>query len=126
MKKNLSFKSMALSVVAVAGIALLAASTARAGDQDFTLVNKTGVEIHALRVSPHSAGEWGEDILGKDVLSDGETLEIKFSKHAKAEHWDLQIEDDKGHTVTWESIDLLEISEVTLHFKDGKAWADFK
>ena len=26
--------------------------------QDFTLVNKTSVEIHALYVSPHSINEW--------------------------------------------------------------------
>jgi hypothetical protein len=38
----------------------------------------------------------------------------------------LQVEDENGHTLTWESIDLLEVSEVTLHYKDGKAWADFK
>ena len=56
---------MALGLFAVAGMALLATTVARAGDQDFTLVNKTGVEIHALHVAPHSQDEWGEDILGK-------------------------------------------------------------
>ena len=63
--KTTMIKSMALSLFAVAGMALLAVSAVRAGDQDFTLVNKTGVEIHALHVAPHSSDEWGEDILGK-------------------------------------------------------------
>jgi hypothetical protein len=119
-------KSMALSCLAVAGMAFLAVSSVRAGDQDFTLVNKTGVEIHALHVSPHSSDEWGEDILGQDTLENGASLDIKFPRHAKAAHWDLRIEDEKGNSLTWESIDLLEISEVTLHYKDGKAWADLK
>jgi hypothetical protein len=119
-------KSMALSLFAVAGIALLSASAARAGDQDFTLVNKTGVEIHSLHVAPHSEDEWGEDILGKDTLADGESLEITFGKHDRAHHWDLRVEDAKGNVLTWENLDLMKIEEVTLHYKDGKAWADLK
>jgi hypothetical protein len=115
-----------LSLLAVAGIALLAASVARAGDQDFTLINKTGIEIHALHISPHSSDEWGEDILGKDTMSDGETLEIKFPSRTRAAHWDLRVEDEKGNSLTWENLDLLEIEQVTLHYKDGKAWADLK
>jgi hypothetical protein len=124
-KKNL-IKSMTIGLMAVAGMALVAASAAPLGDQDFTLVNKTGVEIHALHVAPHSSDEWGEDILGKDTLANGESLEITFGKHDRAHHWDLRIEDEKGNSVTWENLDLMKIEEVTLHLKDGKAWADLK
>jgi hypothetical protein len=124
--KTTKLKSMALGLLAVAGIALVAAATARAGDQDFTLVNKTGVEIHSLHVAPHSSDEWGEDILGKDTLANGDSLEITFGKHDRAHHWDLRIEDEKGNTLTWENLDLMTIEQVTLHFKDGKAWADLK
>jgi hypothetical protein len=124
--KTTMIKSMGLSLLAVAGMTLLAVSAARAGDQDFTLVNKTGVEIHALHVAPHSSDEWEEDILGKDTLANGESLEIKFGRHDKAHHWDLKIEDEKGNSLTWENLDLTTISELTLHYKDGKAWADIK
>jgi hypothetical protein len=124
--KTTLIRSMALGLFAVAGIALLSASAAPAGDQDFTLVNKTGVEIHALHVAPHSSDDWGEDILGKDTLANGESLEITFGKHDRAHHWDLRIEDEKGNSVTWENLDLMKIEEVTLHLKDGKAWADLK
>jgi hypothetical protein len=127
MKNKITMKkSMALSLFAVAGIALLAASAAHAGDQDFTLVNKTGVEIHSLHVAPHSSNEWGEDILGKDTLADGDSLEIEFGKHDRAHHWDLRVEDSKGNSLTWENLDLMAIEEVVLRFKDGKAWADLK
>jgi hypothetical protein len=124
--KITTIKSMALGLFAVAGMALLATNVARAGDQDFTLINKTGIEIHALHVAPHSSDEWGEDILGKDTLSNGDSLEITFGKHDRAHHWDLRIEDEKGNSLTWENLDLMSISEVVLHFKDGKAWADLK
>ena len=110
----------------VAEVALLTATPALAGEQDFTLHNRTGVEIHALHISPHSSDEWGEDILGKDTLDNDETLEIKFHRSEKAAHWDLRIEDKGGNSLTWENLNLTEISEVTLHYKDGKAWADLK
>jgi hypothetical protein len=116
---------LALLCFAALALSLITATAAFAGDQDFTVVNKTGVEIHKLFVSPHSSDDWGEDILGKDTLDDGETLNIKFGRSAKAAHWDLKIEDEKGHSVTWENLNLLEISKVTLRInKEGKAIAD--
>jgi len=124
--KKTIMRSLALSLFAAAGMALVAASAVPAGDQDFTLVNQTGVEIHSLHVAPHSSDEWGEDILGKDTLANGDSLEITFGKHDRAHHWDLRIEDEKGNSVTWENLDLMKIEEVTLHVKDGKAWADLK
>lgn len=119
-------KQATLCLIAVVGIALLAAAPAVAGDQDFTLHNQTGIEIHKLLISPHRADEWGDDILGQDTLSDGESLDIKFKRNEKAAHWDLRIEDKDGNGVTWEDLNLLEISEITLHLKGGKAWADLK
>jgi hypothetical protein len=111
---------------AVALFAILTAATAFAGDQDFTLVNKTGVEIHKLHISPHSSDEWGEDILGDSTLPSGKAVDIKFHRAEKAAHWDLRIEDADGTSYTWENLNLLEISEVTLHLNDGKATAEFK
>ena|SRR5689334_4942761 len=101
-----------------------AAATCRAGDQDFTLVNKTGVEIHNLHVSPSDKEEWGEDILGKDTLEDGQTAEIKFSTKEDAEKWDLRVADKEGNSIEWSDLNLLKISKITLHYTDGKATAE--
>lgn len=111
----------------ILGAALLAAVTfvlpAWAGDQDFTLVNRTGVEIHKVYASPHSSDDWEEDILGDDTLSDGESVNITFSPKERAAMWDLRVEDSDGNFITWENLDLLQISRVTLHYKKGKVWA---
>jgi len=115
-----------LCLTAGFAITLLTGTVTWAGEQDFTLHNKTGVEIHALHISPHSADSWGEDILGQGTLENGATLKIKFARSEKAAHWDLRIEDSEGHSLTWEKLNLLEIAEVTLHYKDGKAWADLE
>jgi hypothetical protein len=50
-------------------------------------------------------------------------VDIKFHRSEKAPHWDLRIEDKQGHSIEWESLNLLEINKLTLEFKDGKATA---
>jgi len=122
----LTFRKTALCLLAVAGLALLSAPAAVAGEQDFILHNKTGVSIDKLFIAPHSSDDWQEDILGQDTLATGESLKIRFGRKEKAAHWDIRIEDKEGHSIEWESLNLLEISSVTLYLKDGKAWAEFE
>jgi hypothetical protein len=101
-----------------------AAAAATQGAQDFTLVNSTGVEIHALYISPHETDDWEEDVLGRDTLPSGESVQIKFSRAEKAALWDLRVEDKDGNAIVWENLNLLEISKVTLYYKDGESTAE--
>ena len=94
-----------------------------AGAQDFTLVNSTGVEIDKVFISPHDSDDWEEDILGQDTLPDGQKVDIKFNRAEKAALWDLRVEDSKENSIEWTNLNLLEISKLTLHYKDGKATA---
>jgi hypothetical protein len=114
---------IALSVVAMF---VTATAFARSGQQDFMLHNATGVEIHELYVSPVSSDEWEEDVLGQDTLPNGDSVKITFDDRDKHVHWDLKIVDGKGNSIEWNDLNLMEISDVTLHYKDGKAWADIK
>ena len=125
LNSNMTRRSATMLVLA-AQAALLTSMPAFAGEQDFTLHNKTGIEIHALYVAPHSSDDWGEDILGQKTLEPGKSIDIKFRRSEKAAHWDLRVEDEAGHSVSWSDINLKEIEEITIHYKDGKAWADFK
>ena len=100
-----------------------AAPAATDGPQDFTLVNITGVEIDKVFISPHSSDDWEEDILGQDTLATGDKVDIKFHRNEKAALWDLRIEDSKENSIEWENLNLLEISRLTLNYKDGKATA---
>jgi hypothetical protein len=111
--------------VFLGGILVLAsANTGVAGDQDFTVINKTGVEINALYVSPADKNNWGEDILGQDTLPDGGTADIEFDPEEEADKWDLRIEDKEGTSIVWNDLDLTEISKVTLNFAGGKPTAN--
>ena len=100
-------------------------TTAPAQDvnQDFTLVNSTGVEINKLFVSPHEKDDWEEDILGRDTLPSGQSVEIKFNPEEKAAMWDMRVEDTQGNAIEWDNLNLLEISKVTLYYENGKARA---
>ncbi len=90
----------------------------------FTLVNSTGVEIHALYITPSDAKDWQEDILGKDTLPDSDRTEITFSRGEKAPLWDLRIEDAQGNFIEWDDLNLLGLKRVTLLYKNGTPTAE--
>ncbi len=109
----------------VAALALaLSAGNAWSGDQDFTVHNQTGVDIYELYVSPGSSNDWEEDVLGVDVLADGDSVDITFDREETSALWDLQVRDSEGNSLTWTQLNLLEISELTLHYENGEAWAE--
>ncbi len=103
-----------------------ASSSQPGGAQDFTLVNATGVEIDKVYISPHDADDWEEDILGKDTLPSGQSVEIKFSREETAANWDLRIEDKEGNGIEWENLDLLKISKLTLNYDQATKKATAK
>jgi hypothetical protein len=105
------------AVMALGG--LLLAGLAVAADQDFTVVNKTGKVIAALYVSPTSANEWGEDILGVDTVAVDGTCDITFDPGEETALWDLRIEDADGQSIVWTGLKLKEISTATLHYENG-------
>jgi hypothetical protein len=126
MRKNM--RSILMFLLAVGVFYFPSVTTAEVSAQaaqDFTVVNKTGVEIHALYVTPHNSKEWGDDILGVDTLPQNETVDITFSRKERAKLWDLRIEDADGAFIEWENFNLLEITTVTLYYKNGKATAIF-
>ena len=112
-----------MTSLVLAILAISAQQVAAQSAQDFAVANKTGVEIHALYVTPHNADDWRDDILGADTLERNGVLDITFSRREKAKYWDLRIEDGDGEFIEWENLNLLEISQVTLFYKNGKATA---
>ena len=121
---NTATNTIATNTAANTASNAAAASAPSAAAQDFKLVNKTGVVISSLYITPSDHKDWGEDILGQDVLGDGENTDIKFKRTEKAAKWDLKIEDSQGHTIEWTDLNLLEIEKVTLHYDGKKATAE--
>lgn len=116
--KHMFSKSRVAIALSIAAIFLTATvfAFARTGKQDFVLHNATDVEFHSLHVSPHSADDWEEDVLGKDTLAPGESVKITFDDHEKHVHWDLKVTDKAGDSLEWYDLNLAEIDEITLHW----------
>jgi hypothetical protein len=110
-------------ILEVAAFAL--AATAWAGSQDFTLLNQTGLTLVAVYVSPSHVDDWQEDVLGEDVLRDGESVLVEFSPKEMAKTWDLKVVDEDGDETIWHGLRLDKISRVTLRYdKNGDPVAD--
>jgi hypothetical protein len=109
-----------LMAIVIVGLAATAVVARQAGKQDFVLVNQTKLEIHEVYVSASDKDDWEEDILGEDVLPDGDKVTIHFSKREKACVYDLKVVNEKKKEFVWEDIDLCKATKVTLR-PSGKA-----
>ncbi|MBF0500194.1 MAG: argininosuccinate lyase [Candidatus Riflebacteria bacterium] len=94
---------------------------AQESENDFVLVNKTGYVLDKVFVSPTKAEEWGEDIMGQDVLNDGDQVKIKFHPKAATGLYDLKVvyKDDNSSAV-WVGYDLSKITKITIHYDKAK------
>ena len=101
------------------GYMLIAAPLAFAqqAKQDFTLSNRTGYELKEVYVAPSDTDDWQNDVLGKGTLSNGATVDIKFSRATKTCKWDLKVvyTVDSSNAV-WHDIDLCSVDRITIRY----------
>jgi hypothetical protein len=94
--------------------------------QNFTLINKTGVIINNVYITPSDSDNWGEDILGRDVFASDEECDVSFHPLEDVCLWDLKISDSDGNEIMWEDIDLCKWLKITLHWDGQNATATFE
>jgi len=83
-------------------------------NQNFTLTNNTGHVLTTLNVSASNDNAWGPDILGRDVLANGESAEITFPRAETACNWDIRATYDDGGTSDNRGVNLCETTTVTM------------
>ena len=93
---------------------------------DFTLLNRTGLTVNELYVAPTNVDDWQEDVLGRDVLKHGESVDISFSRTEKSCMWDLKIVDEDEDEVEWSNLDLCKAEHITLMYENGRPTAIVK
>jgi len=93
--------------------------------QDFTLHNETGLEIKEVYVSPTATENWEEDILGTDTLATGDSVDITFSRRQE-NMWDMKVVFSNGKNNVWTKLNLSQLTDITVSFKNGKPWATWK
>lgn len=97
-----------------AGSLLFAAAPALAQDLVFDLHNKSEVVLVEMYVSPTHDQNWGEDILGVEVLGSGETAAVTIADGEATCVYDILFVGDGGEKLTEEGIDLCELGSYTL------------
>ena len=126
MRQNKAFSnSFLLGILAL--FCLVFPSGVHAAVQDITIVNRTGVDIYGLYISPSHSDSWEENLLEGDMLAPGESIEISFEGYNRKNcHWDILISDENDDDLTWEDLNLCKIWKVTLHWNGNKGWADLE
>jgi hypothetical protein len=87
-------------------------TAAFAAQQDFTVTNHTGHVIVTLNVSPNNDDHWGPDILGRDVLANGEQAAVTFDRNEDQCSWDIKVTYDDGTNNDLRAVNLCETTEV--------------
>lgn len=100
--------------IAGAMLASAIATAAYAAPQDFTIHNQTGQAVLTLNVSPSDSNQWGPDILGVDILADGESADVSFDRDEEQCEWDIRVTYEDGDTGDWRGIDLCSTTDVNL------------
>lgn len=98
------------------GLFVLAAPASAAGDQDFTLVNKTGFDIREVYVSPSKSRRWGTDVLGSGMLHNSRQVPIRFKPTNKTCVYDVKVVYTDDDTAEWTDFDLCTISTIKIFY----------
>jgi len=86
-----------------------------AQSQNFSMTNNTGMILVDVFISPNHAEQWGNDVIPKDMILDGETFNFTFTgvdpTHCM---WDIMFTADTGSKYYMLDVDLCSITSITL------------
>lgn len=61
------------------------------------IVNNTGYSIYYIYVSPEENDEWGEELLGEDILENGQSFTVRLPQPlTQTKVYDIGVEDEDG------------------------------
>lgn len=104
-----------LAAAAVLACLVVPAVGSAADARDITVVNATGKPVYSLFISPVGIETWEEDVLGVDVLADGESVRIEFSGYADDQcSFDILATNEDGDEWLLPDVDLCSVSEVVI------------
>ena len=96
---------MRIKVFLAALLMLCSSSLVMAADYYVDIANRTGYTIYYMYVSPADSKSWEEDVLGSDVLQDGDTQRVKLTGY-KSPLFDIRLVDEDEDSYTFWNIDV--------------------
>lgn len=106
----MKFRILAAAVL-VAGFS----TAACAEDVKFTLDNQSDFTIDEFYASPANTDEWGEDILGQDVLEGGQSGTVTIADGSDQCVYDLKAVDEDGTEHELMDLDICKSPNVTFN-----------
>ena len=94
-----------------------AASNWAQTDQTITIANRTGYTAFYVYVSPRSSDSWGTDLLGSDVLQDGQSIRVPLPQNTDNQY-DVRLVDSDMDTYTKSNINIRPDQTVEFTFSD--------
>ena len=101
---------------AVAILVMGCSAVALAQEYYVDITNRTGFTIFYMYVSPAAVDSWEEDVLGREVLSDGETRRVTLRGY-KSPIFDIRLVDIDGDSYTFWKVDVSK-QDVTVRLSD--------
>lgn len=102
-----------LPMAALALPLLAAGGPAMAQDPSFRLNNRTGQTINEVYVSSSRLSDWGRDLLGANVLQNGQTLTIRIPAGQCLN--DIKVVYANGQTMERMQINTCQLTDVNLN-----------
>ncbi|HOO64646.1 MAG TPA: hypothetical protein PK364_12115 [Synergistaceae bacterium] len=124
-KKMWAVRILLVSVVALFTLAV--STAAFAAVQDFTIVNNTGTDLYGLFISSAASESWEENMIEGQVFPAGNSLTVSFEGFDRNQCiWDIMVSDENEDALTWEGLNLCEISQVVLNWNGEEGWVDLQ
>jgi hypothetical protein len=112
--RSLRLPRLLLTGVSAIALLLVLAQSAFADPRDFQLNNNSNVVIAYVYVSPSAANDWGDDIMGTDVLGSGQSVNITFPKFDGSTcNYDVKVIGTGGEEGYLYKVDLCSVSNVS-------------
>ena len=103
-----------LTALSASAAVLLLAQSAFADPRDFTLKNNSAVDISYVYVSPANVQDWGDDVMGADILPAGNAVDISFRKYDGTScTFDVKVIGAQGQEGYLYKVDLCSVDTVT-------------
>jgi len=111
---TIRLRRLLLTVVSAVALVLLLTQSAFADPRDFTLRNRSDVDISYVYVSASAQDDWGDDVLGEDILPAGDSVDITFDRFdGETCNYDIKVVGSGGELGYLYKVDLCRISTVT-------------
>jgi len=108
------FRRMVLTGLSAFALVLALTQSAFADPRDFTLRNHSDVDIAYVYVSPTATDDWGDDIMGADILESGDSIDVTFDSFDGGTClYDIKVIGTGGELGYLYKVDLCSVTTVT-------------